>query len=260
MNLKVALLQADLAWENPSENLKKFDKQLANLNSNTEIVVLPEVFSTGFTMNVSKFGHDIGQDALLWLTERAKKYRVILVGSILIKDKGNYFNRMYWMQPDGQYEYYDKRHLFQMGDEHKVMTAGDQSVIVTYKGVRFMLQVCYDLRFPCFIRNHYNAETDTHDYDVLLYIANWPEVRKEAYNTLLKARAIENQVYVLWVNRIGIDGHGVIFSGDTQAVDPFGKQMDLLQAHEEGILYTEVNMDILQEFRTNYRVGLDWDK
>ncbi len=259
MKIKLALIQADLVWENPKENLKLFDKQLANLATDTEIVILPEVFATGFTMDIAKFGDNIGVDAFNWLKQKAKTLNKILVGSILIKESGNHYNRMYWMRPNGSFEYYDKRHLFQMGGEHKVMTAGDKRVIVAYKGVKFMFQICYDLRFPSFVRNKYDKQTNTHNYDVLLYISNWPESRKDTYNTLLKARAIENQAYVVWVNRIGIDGHNVVFSGDSQVVSPYGEVTAQIQAHQEGILYSEIDMQELQDFRASYKVGLDWD-
>ena len=259
MKIKLALIQADLVWENPKENLKSFDKQLANLATDTEIVILPEVFATGFTMDISKFNHSIGVEALSWLKQKASEFNKIFVGSFLIKENGNYYNRMYWVRPDSSFDYYDKRHLFQMGGEHKVITAGEKRTIVDYKGVKFMFQICYDLRFPIFARNKFNKQTNTHDYDVLLYVANWPESRKDTYNTLLKARAIENQAYVVWVNRIGTDGHNIVFSGDSQIVSPYGKVTEKMQAHKAGILYSELDLQDLQDFRASYKIGLDWD-
>ena len=258
--MKLALIQTNLIWENPKENLSAFDKQLENISSDTEIVILPEVFATGFTMDIEKFGNSIGKEAFEWMQQKAKVLNKVIVGSLLIKESGNYYNRLYWVRPDGIYKYYDKRHLFQMGDEHKVMTAGNKRIVVEHKGVKFMLQTCYDLRFPSFMRNKYDKHTNAHDYDVLLFVANWPEVRKKVYNTLLRARAIENQTYVVWVNRVGEDGHKVVFSGDSQIVDPFGNVSEQMPAHIEGILYSEIDISKLQDFRKNYKVGLDWDE
>jgi len=259
MKIKLALIQTDLIWERPEENLKKFDDLLNTIKNDVDIVILPEVFATGFSMNLKLFIKKIGKLSFEWLKNKAKEIDKIIVGSLLVEEGGNFYNRMYWMRPDGSYAFYDKRHLFQMGDEHKIMTAGEQRMLVDYKGVKFMLQICYDLRFPVFARNKYNKKEETHDYDALLYIANWPESRKDTYNVLLKARAIENQSYAIWVNRIGTDGHGVVFSGDSQVVDPYGKVIGQIEAHQENILYSEINIEDLKKFRAHYKVGLDWD-
>lgn len=258
--IKIALVQTDLVWENTQANLDKFDHLLQDLKNDIDLVILPEVFSTGFALNTSKFDQPVGMKAFDWLKNKAKSLDKILVGSVIFEEKNHYYNRLFWMRPDGSYDYYNKRHLFQMGEEHKVMTAGDKPTIVTYKNVKFNLQVCYDLRFPVWSKNKYDKETNTHEYDVLLYIANWPNSRKEAYMSLLKARAIENQSFVVWVNRVGADGHKDSFSGDSLVVNPLGKIQSQLPEYKEAILYTEINPIELKTSRSNFKVGLDWDE
>ncbi len=259
-NIKLALIQTDLIWENTQANLDKFDILLQDIAPDTDIIILPEVFSTGFALEPSNFEKPVGKKAFNWLKNKAISLKKVLVGSLIFEENKKYYNRMFWMRPDGRFEFYDKRHLFQMGDEHKVMTAGDKPTIVAYKNTKFNLQVCYDLRFPVWAKNNYNKQTNTHDYDVLINIANWPNVRKETYMTLLKARAIENQAFVVWVNRVGVDGHNISFSGDSLLVNPLGVIQSQLPENKEGILYTEINPNELATLRKEYKVGLDWDK
>ena len=256
-SLTISLVQADLKWEDIDANLLHFDQLLKEIPDNSEIVILPEMFSTGFTMQVDKFKKPVGRKSFHWLQQKAKSLQKVLVGSVLTEQNGKYFNRMVWMRPDGTYEYYDKKHLFQMGGEHKVMTAGNRQVVVTHKGKRFMLQICYDLRFPCFVRNAY--QKGNYKYDAIIYIANWPQVRKQAYMSLLKARAVENQCFVIWVNRVGVDGKGVAHSGDTQIVDATGKTQ-VIAEKEEQILTHTLDFSALNQFRNRFQVGLDWDK
>lgn len=258
--IKLALLQSDLLWENPKANFEKFDSLLQSLNPDTDIVILPEVFSTAFTMEIAQLDKPVGKSAFDWLKEKSKSLNKVIVGSILLEEKKKYYNRMFWMRPDGSYSYYDKRHLFQMGDEHKVMTAGDKRVIIPFKNAHFMLQICYDLRFPVWIKNRFDKQKNTHEYDVLIYIANWPEVRKQAYMTLLKARAIENQAYVVWVNRVGENNKGINHSGDSQVINPMGSLLEQMPENQEGILYANIDLKELKEIRSGYKVGLDWDK
>jgi len=258
--IHIALVQADLVWENPKENFNIFDKLLKDVNPETDIIILPEVFSTGFTMNLKNLETPIGKTAFDWLQQKAKQLNKVLVGSALFEENNNYYNRMFWMLPNGEFSYYDKRHLFQMGNEHQVITAGEKRVIIPYKGVNFMLQICYDLRFPVWVKNRYDDKNKKHDYEVLLYIANWPEVRRDAYLSLLKARAIENQSYVIWVNRVGKDNKEINHTGDSQVVDPFGNVLAQMPKNKEGILYADIDLSKLKAFRKDYKVGLDWDK
>ncbi len=259
MHIKLALVQAHLEWENVEKNLANFNAVLSTIDLDTDIIVLPEVFSTGFTMNPDFFTKNMGESTFQWMKEKAKSLDKVIVGSVLVEEESKFYNRLFWIQPNGEFVYYDKRHLFQMGGEHLILTPGNRRVKAEYKGVNFMLQTCYDLRFPVFIRNRYDKETNQHDYDVLLYVANWPEIRAHAYSTLAKARAIENQAYVVWVNRIGEDGHHVVFSGDSQLISPYGKVTHKLASHEEGVLYASIDTRELNDFRANYKVGLDWD-
>ena len=249
----------DIAWENMPVNLMNLEKKFKEIPSETEIIILPEMFSTGFTMNVDKLPKPLGLRSFDWLKTKAKELDKIILGSILTEDNGKYYNRMYWMRPDGTFGYYDKRHLFHMGGEHKVMSAGKNRKIVTYKNLNFMLQICYDLRFPVWSKNCYDKEKEAYEFDVLIYIANWPESRKQAYLNLLKARAIENQSYVIWVNRVGKDGKGISHSGDSQLIDPMGNSIESSPPYQEGLLNIELKPEIVKKLRDNFKVGMDWD-
>ncbi len=256
----IALIQGDLVWEDEIANLKKFDGLLTQIEPHTEIIVLPEMFATGFTMNVQKFNKPVGYQSFEWLKRKASELDKIIVGSLLTEEKGKYYNRMYWMRPDGSYDYYDKRHLFQMGGEDKVMTAGNRKVFAAYKNRRFQLQICYDLRFPVWSKNNYDPATGTYDYDAVLYIANWPEARKQAYMSLLTARAVENQAIVIWVNRVGKDAKQVEHSGDSQVVDAHGDILVKASAGKEEIINCKLDFSAVDSLRKNFKVGLDWDK
>jgi len=257
--INIALIQYDIAWENPKANFAKLDALLSNINKEVEILILPEMFATGFTMNINGLEHPIGVSIFNWLQKKAKEINKIIIGSILVEENNKYYNRLFWMRPDGSYEQYDKRHLFQMGGEDQVMTAGNRRVIVPYKNMRFMLQICYDLRFPVWVKNKYDKKTNTYDYDAIIYIANWPEVRKHAYLSLLKARAIENQAYVVWVNRIGLDAKGINHTGDSQLIDPLGFIVNQTKENNAEIGYTQIDPNKLKEIRKGFKVGLDWD-
>ncbi len=257
--IKFSLLQTDLVWEDELANLNKFDAILKHIDPDTDVIVLPEMFATGFTMNIKNFAKPVGKQVFEWLKLKAAKLQKVMVGSVLTEFEGRYYNRMYWMPPDGRYTYYDKKHLFQMGGEHKIMTAGKTRTIVKYKSWRFLLQICYDLRFPCWARNQYDSENDQFAYDGIIFVANWPEKRKYAYENLLKARAIENQSYVLWVNRIGKDGHNNAHSGDTKIIDPHGKILTFAPSFQEKNLTFELDKKTLQNARNAFKVGLDWD-
>ncbi len=260
MKINFSLIQADLVWENTRANLEMFNDLLKQVPSETEIVILPEMFSTGFTMNVQNIEKPVGHKAFQWLREKAEEWQKIIVASVLYEENGRYYNRMFWMQPDGNFEYYDKRHLFHQGGEDKVMTAGQQKTIVRYNDVKFLLQICYDLRFPVWSKNNFDQKTATYDYDAIIYIANWPESRKQAYMNLLKARAIENQALILWVNRIGTDIQNNMHSGDTQAVDMFGNMMTIAPAGTKKILSFSFDFNQIHDYRNQFKVGMDWDK
>jgi len=225
-NLCVTLIQSILHWENAEANLAMFSEKIAKIAEPTDLIVLPEMFSTGFSMQAAKLAQTMDGETVRWMRKTAAKRQCVIAGSLMIKEHNKFFNRLIWMRPDGTHEQYDKRHLFSLSDEPKVFTAGKERIIVDLKGWKVCPLVCYDLRFPVWSRN-----TATH-YDVLLYVANWPERRSAAWKLLLRARAIENLSYTIGVNRVGNDGNEVYHSGDSAAINPLGETL-FAQAHEE---------------------------
>ncbi len=216
-DLKITLVQSELYWENKTENLNRFSELLNHLTDDTDIIVLPEMFSTGFSMKPESLSETMKDEAVRWMLQQAKAKNAVINGSIIIKENESYFNRLIWAQPDGKLLHYDKRHLFTLSGEEKHYSAGKEKLIVAYKGWKICPMVCYDLRFPVWCRNILNDA-----YDVLIFVANWPERRNTAWKTLLQARAIENQSFVIGVNRIGNDGNNIYHSGDSTLVDPMG--------------------------------------
>lgn len=202
-----------------------FEEKIRNIGEKTHLIVLPEMFSTGFSMQPDKFAETMEGETVQWMRRMAKAKGAILTSSLIIEEQGFYFNRLVWMQPDGNYGFYDKRHCFTLAGEDKHYTAGSKRFIASVGGWRILLQICYDLRFPVWARQQVHAEDGepTTEYDVLLNVANWPEKRSHAWKTLLLARAIENQCYVIGVNRVGTDGFGLEYSGDTTVADPLGE-------------------------------------
>lgn len=217
--LNISLIQADIVWEDKAANLAQYEQYIAGIQEKREVVVLPEMFSTGFSMNTHALGEPMDGPTVQWMKAMAAKYRCILTGSLIIQDGKNHYNRLLWVQPDGVVGHYDKRHLFAYADEHNHFTAGGKRLITSVKGFRICPMVCYDLRFPVWARNLGDA------YDVLLYVANWPERRNLAWKTLLQARAIENQCYVVGVNRVGTDQKGLTYSGDSSVFGPLGEMI-----------------------------------
>lgn len=216
--LKFTIIQPDIVWEDKQANLRQYEDYLSSVHEKMEVVVLPEMFSTGFSMTPERLAETMQGATVQWMKDTARKYGCILTGSLIIEEEGKYYNRMLWVQPDGKTGQYDKRHLFGYANEDEHYTAGTKRLIVSVKGIRICLLVCYDLRFPVWARNK-DAE-----YDVLLYVANWPERRSLAWKTLLQARAIENMSYVIGVNRVGTDGNDITYSGDSSVFGPLGEQ------------------------------------
>ena len=215
-SLKITLLQVYLFWENIDKNLQNIGLKLSALREKTDIIVLPEMFSTGFTMNAEALAEEMDGKTMQWMHEKANRYDAVVTGSIIIKENGQFFNRLIWMNPDGSYQYYDKKHLFGMAKEDSVYTAGQKKLIIDFKGWKILPVICYDLRFPVWLRNQDDL------YDLLLVVASWPEKRAKHWNTLIPARAIENQSYVIALNRVGHDGNQVYYCGDTTCIDPAG--------------------------------------
>ncbi|HEY8388678.1 MAG TPA: nitrilase family protein [Parasegetibacter sp.] len=221
--LTISLLQQDLFWEDKTANLNSFEKALQQIPSGTHLVVLPEMFNTGFSMNADALAEKMDGPSVDWMKNIALKKRIILTGSLMIREEGKYYNRLIWMLPNGQFAYYDKRHCFGYAGEDKIFTPGKKRLIASVNGWKICLMVCYDLRFPVWSRNRFSEDELTPEYDLLVYVANWPEKRIHAWNTLLQARAIENQCFVAGVNRTGIDGNGIYYNGSSMLINPAGE-------------------------------------
>jgi omega-amidase len=231
-HLYVTLIQSDLAWEDKTTNLRRFEEKINAIKEKTEIVILPEMFSTGFSMRPKELAETMEGPTIEWMKRVSNSKKIILAGSVIIKEGNDYFNRLVWMLPNGQYGFYDKRHLFGYAEEDQHYAAGSKRFIASAKGWKIHLLVCYDLRFPVWARQRTSppnplsqgeGENVAPEYDLLVYVANWPERRVHAWKTLLQARAIENQCYVIGVNRVGDDGNKIHYSGESMVVDPMGE-------------------------------------
>lgn len=247
--MKVALVQFDIAWQDGAANLATLDGLLP---AGCDLVVLPEMFHCGFSMNVDEVAQSDGGSVLDWMKKSAARLNCCLTGSVAVRSmEGQLFNRLYFVYPNQEVMFYDKRHLFRMAGEHQVYTPGNQRVVVPIGEWRILLQVCYDLRFPVWSRNR-------NDYDAVVYVANWPVPRRNAWRTLLQARAIENQCYVLGVNRVGV-AEGMTFQGDTMVVDPKGVIVAETLPNEQQVLITDLDLEALMRFRERFPVWLDAD-
>ena len=249
-NLKITIVQPDMFWENIQENLDKYSQMLSGLGS-TDVIVLPEMFTTGFSMQPEKLKEFMNGPSVKWMKKLAAEKEAAVTGSLIIEDDGKVFNRLIWVFPDGKTKIYDKRHLFTMGEENEHYSAGSEKLIVEYKGWRFCPMICYDLRFPVWSRN-------TENYDVLLYVANWPAVRHEVWKTLLQARAIENQSYCIGVNRIGKDGSGLEYNGDSCVIDARGNAK--FMGSKEQVTSFNISQNELKKFRDKFPVLNDRDE
>jgi predicted amidohydrolase len=256
-DLNFTLIQADLKWEDKNANLKLFEQKIKDIPQ-AQIVILPEMFSTGFSMQPKKLAEPSDGQTIAWMKKMAAEKKIILTGSIIIEENGKYYNRLVWMLPDGQYGYYNKRHLFAYGEEDRHYTAGTQRLIASVNGWKINLMVCYDLRFPVWSRQQFD-EDQQFEYDVLVYVANWPERRNTAWKSLLRARAIENQCYVIGVNRVGKDGNDMYHSGDSMVVDPLGEIL-YEKAHEEDVYTIGLSKDHLDKVREKFPFGRDADQ
>ena len=253
-DLKMTIIQSNLHWENKEENLAMFSQKIAAVAESTDLIVLPEMFTTGFSMQPEKFAETMEDETVNWLKEKARKKNCVITGSFICEEKGKYYNRLVWMRPDGRYSTYDKRHLFSMGDENNHYTAGKNKIIETIKGWKICPLICYDLRFPVWSRT-----AKTNPYDVLIYVANWPERRNHPWKTLLLARAIENQSYVIGVNRVGDDGNQIYHSGDSAVINAKGEIISKTAAHVEATETVTLSASELQEFRKQFPVLNDAD-
>lgn len=260
--LTITLIQSPLHWQDKPANLAMFAQKINAIQERTEIVVLPEMFSTGFSMEPALLAETMEGPAIDWMKRVAAEKKIILTGSIIIEEQGHYYNRLVWMQPNAVYGVYDKRHRFAYAGEDKEYTAGNKRLITSVKGWKINLMVCYDLRFPVWARQSSPAATDdgnSHEYDVLIYVANWPEKRSHAWKTLLQARAIENQAYVVGVNRTGDDGNNIHYSGDSMVVDPLGEVLYTTSELEDVFTIT-LQKEKLEAVRSNFPFWKDADE
>lgn len=249
-NLIITLVQPNIIWENREANLKKYSVMLRGVGQ-TNLVVLPEMFTTGFSMNPEKLKETMEGPSVQWMKSLAKEKNTAVAGSLIIEEKGKSFNRLLWVFPNGKVEFYDKRHLFTMSGEHLHYSSGNKKLVVEYLGWRFCPLICYDLRFPVWSRN-------TENYDVLLYVANWPSPRHHVWKNLLIARAIENQSYCIGVNRVGADGTGNGYAGDSALVD--SKGIATFLSEKEQVKSFEISLNELHRFRKKFPVLEDKDR
>ena len=241
--LHVVGIQTNLFWENPTKNIAAFEEKINGLTENTDLVVLPEMFTTGFTMNPKNSAEKIDGNTISWLQEIAVKKQLAITGSIVIQKKKKYYNQLVFVHPTGKVETYTKRHSFTLAGEDKVYTSGSEKLIVTYKGWKICPLICYDLRFPVWARN-------TENYDLLLFMANWPVKRIKAWDTLLKARSIENMCYTIGVNRTGLDANNYNYSGNSLITDYLGEEISNLPKNKVGIVSATISkkrQDTLRE-------------
>lgn len=248
--LQLALVQTHLLWENPIANRLKFSTLFKGLPSATDIVVLPEMFTTGFTMKPTNVAKKETQNTVNWMLKEASLHNIAIVGSIVYYEKDRFYNRLLFVTPAGEIQFYDKKHTFSLAGEHKVYESGTQKLVVDFKGFKICPLICYDLRFPVWSRN-------VEHFDVLLYVANWPKPRIKAWDTLLKARAIENMVYTIGVNRIGLDGLGYEYPGHSAVYDVLGKEM--VFSKKEEILFVELLKTHIEKNRTKLKFLEDAD-
>jgi omega-amidase len=244
--LIISLIQSDIHWEKTSENLDHLENVINKIN-HTDLIILPEMFNTGFSMNVDALAEDWSGVTFRWMQERAQKSSAMLIGSIIFKENNNYFNRLIAVFPDKSFAFYDKKHLFRLGEEHHYYKPGLSNTTINLKGWKIRMLICYDLRFPVWSRN-------SDGYDLLVYVANWPASRIYAWKTLLKARAIENQAYVAGVNRLGIDGNSIRYSGESLVVNPLGKLLNKPVKNKEFVFSTELGISSLKRLRKKFPV------
>ena len=249
--LQISIIQANLIWEDPVANRQQFGESLKALQGITDLVVLPEMFTTGFSMNASGLAETMDGPSITWMQEQASNLNAVLCGSLIIEEEGHFYNRFIWMEPDGSFQHYDKRHLFTYAKEDHHYTAGMAPLLIEYKGWKIFPLICYDLRFPVWSRNAF-------DYDLLIYVANFPAKRRYAWKQLLIARAIENQVYTIGVNRVGNDGNDIAYSGDSTILNYAGAPIVQL-SEQPGLFTTTLDYSAQKAFRDRFRFLPDAD-
>lgn len=258
-DLKILGLQSDLAWESPEENRKAFEKKIKVNFDGHDLIVLPETFTTGFPVDPSLHSEKIDGPTISWLKELSSSLNTTITGSFLLNSNGSYSNSLIWMRPDGSYEGYDKRHVFSMGGENKSIKAGEKQLIIELQGWKIKPMICYDLRFPVWSKNKFSKQNGF-EYDMAIYIANWPAVRSYPWRQLLIARAIENMACVVGINRVGTDGPGNDYSGNSMFLDAKGSVLEEFGDGLEKALSVNFSASDLNNFREKFNVGYDWDE
>lgn len=251
--LKVTLIQADLHWEDPVKNRSMFAEKMESLANSTDLIILPEMFTTGFSMNALNLAEPMNGPTLQWMQDQSIKTGAVIAGSLIVKENGQFFNRLLWVEGLGTLHYYDKKHTFTLAGEDKVYTAGSQRLVLEYKGWKICPLICYDLRFPVWSRN-------TENYDLLIYCANWPAKRITAWDTLLKARAIENMSFCIGVNRVGEDGNGHDYIGHSAVYDALGGKMFDTEWEHSFMQTITINKKVLLEYRNHLQFLNDRDE
>lgn len=252
--ISLSLVQFDPVWEDSCKNIELLNGFTEKIHPDTDLIILPEMFLTGFSMNVTQIAQKMDGEGVTWMVKTAIEKKITIIGSLAINDDNKIYNRLFAISPHGEVRWYDKRHLFRMGEEHKFYTSGNKRIIIKVNNMSILPLVCYDLRFPVWSRN-VNCE-----YDLLVYVSNWPESRRDAYLTLLKARAIENLCYVAAVNRIGTDGSGFEYAGDSVIIDPKGNIIADLPPKTSGLVNYPIDLNLLKSYRQKFPAYLDADK
>ncbi len=258
-NLSVHLIQSPLHWEDIDKNLEMFSGKINEVETSPDIIILPEMFTTGFTQEPGRVAEPMEGKTMQWMQEQAVDKQCVLVGSIVIKENDRYYNRLVWMPPEGDYLYYDKKHLFTFAGEDKQYTPGSGKLIIEFRGWKIMPLICYDLRFPVWNRNSYKPDHGF-AYDCMLNVANWPGSRSHVWRILLMARALENQAYVIGLNRIGEDNNNITYSGDSAVISPKGDNLSNIMPFKEVAETVVMSRAELDSFRDKFRVWADWDR
>ncbi|MFC2124438.1 amidohydrolase [Bacteroidota bacterium] len=256
-DLSVSFIQSDIHWQDHGANLAMFEEKIWQITQSVDLIILPEMFNTGFSMNVEHSAEPVNGRSFKWLRQMSAQTGSVVTGSLIIKEGGRFYNRLVWMNPDGTYSHYDKRHLFRMAEEDRYFSHGNNRIIMNLKGWKICPLICYDLRFPVWSRNRINDDHEL-EYDLLLYLANWPASRTEVWTTLLKARAIENLCYVIGVSRIGIDGNNTDYNGHSNLIDFKGRERLSWGNVEESKILT-LNYQELINFRHKFPAHYDSD-
>lgn len=257
-NLKITLIQSSLHWESPVANRAMFEEKIWKIGQPTDVIVLPEMFTTGFSMNAPLFAESMNLTTFKWMKQMASQTGALMLGSYIVKENDKFFNRLLWMEPGGKFNTYDKRHLFRMANEHDVYSEGVGRLTSVWKGWNICPLVCYDLRFPVWSRNRWDQEQNRMTYDVLIYVANWPQARVTAWDTLLKARAIENLSYAVGVNRVGFDKKEISYNGHSAVIDPKG-ETSWFGGESECVETVILNGEMLADHRKRFPAYLDAD-